>query len=101
MAGYPDEYNAGHGWVSDGVKKDRYYSSYFIEVLYRNEYQSPDSFPSLENQNRVYDGGHTLYFHMNWGWYNAQCNGWYLDNNISTSNGDFSYNRYDIFSRTN
>lgn len=97
MTGILPNSNSGHAWICDGVQRINYFLSYFIEVFYRNEYQSPEDFPSIEAPNRI-NGGHynDTYYHMNWGW-GGDCNGWYLNEATNTTYGNFSSDRKDFY----
>lgn len=97
MVGGPSDGGEGHAWVCDGAKETYSVSGYFIEFYVRGEYTSLEFAPSIENSVNV-SSPSTYHFHHNWGLSaNSEPNGWYLEDDVSTAIGNFTYDRTDIY----
>ncbi|MCM1502849.1 MAG: C10 family peptidase [Bacteroidales bacterium] len=93
MRGEDKTDKSAHAWVCDGYSYmyvyDEYALYFFDEQLYpRCEYVEIESSMDGLTSSRPY-------YHMNWGWRTGY-DGWFLDLNISTSNGNFSSDRKDV-----
>jgi len=89
----------GHYWVCDGAR--RIISG---QTLYFTEWQPNGNGVFTTGWNSINSPGilggiHYLYFHMNWGWQNGNCNGWFGFNDVNSGNGNFQYARDNLYIR--
>jgi hypothetical protein len=86
----------GHAWVCDGAREVHYENYFFVEFIdsyywsYSNKGYTSAVYPGLDT------GAGYYYFNMNWGWGEGY-NGWFYDNNVNTTNGNFQYERKNLF----
>lgn len=91
---YPPE--GGHAWVCDGYFlrfTGMEYAVYMVESTYTD--QEPNEVGYVYGSRYQSQTSRTAFFHMNWGW-GGKNDGYFLDNNITIPDYNFSVNRRDI-----
>jgi len=90
----------GHMWVCDGYREYGDVIKHFVEFqtcwgpysfVYDQWQMGSPADPIIE-----YPIFTSNYHSMNWGW-GGTSNGWYFDSNPSTVNGNFQYNRVNVY----
>lgn len=93
MRGFTSD-GRGHAWVCAGYQLGYYDYEYFVE------FQMPGGYMEVEGgfyNPRTSNGPSVLYFYMNWGWSKGKHNGWYLDDSVATPDGNFPYDRKNLY----
>lgn len=90
MRGQNDE--GGHAWVCDGVMASKMDTQIYLMILSANK---PYKYTKYTEPTPGRQTSELYQFHMNWGW-DGLHNGWFSDDNIKTSNGNFPNKRKDI-----
>jgi len=104
MGGYTNSFfgtptGNGHSWVCAGVDRTFYTLTVFVEFLMGfpgSFYYTSHSHPSFYYPQVLHSYYPSYYFYMNWGW-GAGYNAWYVHNDVSTSEGNFSHVRENIY----
>lgn len=89
----------GHAWVCEGADRWSTCANYFVEYLVNrstNPSYSSCGIPSYLNPQRSSGSGY-LRFYMNWGWGMDNGNGWYSFSSSDSGNGDFKYDRKNLY----
>ncbi len=83
--------SGGHAWICDGYRNLLVYDEYQL-YTYESGVDGMEYFQS--GFERKYTASYSTY-HMNWGW-RGEHDGWFADNDISTSVGNFNKKRKEL-----
>lgn len=92
MGGTDPDSCYSHVWVCDGVTKYEYDNQIYLMMLSKN---SPYCYTKYTEPTPSHQTDAYYTYHMNWGW-NGKHNGWFIDGNIKTDEGNFSSERLEI-----
>jgi hypothetical protein len=99
MSGF-DTNDGGHAWVCDGVKTNITMVNYFVEFQLDSDYSYTTlGYPSVNPSSLLSAGSYqSVYFHMNWGWYDTAPNTWFYNNDVyATTTLNFQSDRENLF----
>ena len=82
----------GHAWVCDGYYSSRNQTEYYLYVIPLGVSQITEL---TQIDTYIMYGSSVFMFHHNWGW-GGSCDGYYVDSNVSTTNGTFSNSRKEL-----
>lgn len=92
--------DGGHMWISEGVHEIIYDA---IQYYTENQPYGAGTFtPGMYSiGNPGVEGGSIFYhyFYLNWGWFTGlhNYNGWFASNDVDSGDGNFQYNRYNVY----